>query len=327
MPLGAIIVMPFIGYLIQKLGAGKATFMFGILFCIVSTFPIIAPTYGLFFASLVLVGLTTGSMDIAMNAAAATAEKGHQTGIMSTCHGMWSIGGMMGAGTTSFLAVIHFPGTLHVAILSLLLIVALIFMRKQLFSIRDAVVSDKIFSLPKGPLIGLAVISFCTMMGEGAITDWSAVYLRNTLTAGAFYSGLGFAGFSLSMALGRFYGDKIIALWGARKLIIVGVLIALVGLTMSLVIQQHLVAILGFTISGLGYASLVPAIYISASRVPGKSSGESIASVASMGYFGLFIGPPLIGMIADQYGLDIGLGVVVILLLAVFLIIGRTRFY
>ena len=100
--------------------------------------------------------------------------------------------------------------------------------------------------------------------------DWSAVYLRNTLTAGAFYSGLGFAGFSLSMALGRFYGDKIIELWGARKLVIIGVIIALFGISMGLIIPNHFVAILGFTIAGIGYSGLIPAIYKQHHDIPEK---------------------------------------------------------
>ena len=326
LPLGSIMIMPFMGWIIHKLGDGKATLASATLFCVVSTFPILAPTYGWLFLSMMLVGIATGSMDIAMNASAAAIEKRFSQVIMSTCHGMWSIGGMVGAGSTSLLVWLQVDARLHILILAGLLLVVVYLQRHILLSVREETVSDVVFSIPTGPLIGLAVIGFCIMLGEGAVADWSAVYLKNTLQADAFYSGLGYAGFSLTMAIGRFYGDRIIAVWGSRRLVMAGGLIGMAGMTLGLVPRDPLYVVIGFTIAGLGFSCLIPAVYIAASRMPGRVPGASLAAVAGFGYFGLLIGPPLIGMIAEILGLTAGLSVVVLLLLFVVVLSGYVRF-
>jgi MFS family permease len=164
------------------------------------------------------------------------------------------------------------------------------------------------------------------MMGEGAVYDWSAIYLKHTLMANAFYSGLGYAGFSMSMAAGRFYGDQMIHSWGAGKTVVVGAIVSLAGILIALILRDPLIVILGFTLAGLGFSCLVPSVYISASRMPGGSAGSNLASVASLGYFGLLAGPPFIGMIADHFGLRIGLGVVVLLMGIVVLLARKARF-
>jgi MFS family permease len=326
LPFGSIIIMPFMGWIIHKLGDGKATLVAASLFCLVSTFPILAPSYGLLFLAMILVGIATGSMDIAMNASAAAIEKRFSRVIMSTCHGMWSLGGMVGAGSTSLLIWLGIDARLHLLILAGLMIVVVYLHRAILLSIREETVSEVVFSIPTGPLIGLAIIGFCIMLGEGAVADWSAVYLKNTLLADAFYSGLGYAGFSFTMAIGRFFGDRIIAEWGSRRLVMTGALIGMAGMTLGLLPENPLYVVIGFTIAGLGFSCLIPAIYIAASRMPGRIPGASLAAVAGFGYFGLLIGPPLIGMIAERWGLTAGLSIVILLLFFVVALSGYVRF-
>jgi MFS family permease len=113
--------------------------------------------------------------------------------------------------------------------------------------------------------------------------------------------------------------------WGTRKLLLIGLIIAISGVFSALIIKNSIIAILGFTFAGFGFSCLVPSVYISAAKVPGVSAGEGLASVASLGYFGLFVGPPTIGMIAENHGLNIGLGIVVVLLSTAFLITYRTK--
>lgn len=326
-PLGSIISMPFMGWVIHRFSSGKTTLYYALLFCVISTFPVLAPSYAGFFIALVLVGLTSGSLDIAMNAAAASVEKKSSLHIMSACHGMWSAGGMFGAGITSLLVGFYFDPVLHILVLAGILLVMVTFLSRELLTIHDEKPGQVIvFSLPTGALTGLAIIGFCIMMGEGAVYDWTAIYLKDTLMASPFYSGLGYAGFSLSMAVGRFYGDGLIHNWGARKLVISGAAVSFAGILTSLMIHDPLVVIAGFTLAGLGYSCLVPSVYISASRMPGGSAGSNLAAVASMGYFGLLAGPPLIGMIAEHAGLSVAMGVVLLLMVVVMAMSGKIRF-
>lgn len=327
LPLGSVSVMPFISYFIQKYGAGRVTIFISVIFCIISTLPVFATSHLGLFIILILVGILTGAMDIAMNASAAIVEekKGHP--IMSSCHGLWSLGGVIGAASTSILAAMTISGRLQMVVLAFILFGVIALLSRTMLKIKDTETEKiRIFVLPRGILVGLAFIAFCVMLGESAIMDWSTIYLRKSLNTEVLLAGMGFAGFSFTMALGRFYGDILIKKWGPRRLVLTGLVIAITGVLSALAIQNSIVAILGFTFAGLGFSSLVPAVYISSAKVPGVSAGEGLASVASLGYFGLFVGPPTIGMIAEEHGLNLGLGVVIILLSIAFLITYRIKF-
>lgn len=326
LPLGSVSVMPFISYFIQKYGAGRVTIYVSIIFCFISTLPVFAVSHLGLFVILFFVGIATGAMDIAMNASAAIVEKKYRRAIMSTCHGLWSLGGMVGAASTSILAGLSVSSKIQMISLAILLLIVIWYLSRTMIQVAESTAQKRIFVIPKGILVGLAFIAFCVMLGESAIMDWSTIYLRKTLNTEVMLAGMGFAGFSMTMALGRFYGDILITKWGARKLVLIGLIIAIIGVLSALVIQNSIIAILGFTFAGFGFSCLVPAVYISSARVPNVSAGEGLASVASLGYFGLFVGPPTIGMIAEEYGLDIGLGIVIVLLSMAFLITSRTKF-
>jgi MFS family permease len=262
-----------------------------------------------------------------MNAAAAIVEEQKGRPIMSTCHGLWSLGGMVGAASTSILAGFSISGKVQMPVLAVLLFIVIALLSGTMLKVKETKTENaRIFVLPRGILIGLALIAFCVMLGESAIMDWSTIYLRKTLNTEVLLAGMGFAGFSFTMALGRFYGDVLITRWGSRKLVIIGLVIAITGVLSALAIQNSIVAILGFTFAGFGFSGLVPAVYISSAKVPGVSAGEGLASVASLGYFGLFVGPPTIGMIAEEYGLNLGLGVVIVLLSIALIITNRIKF-
>jgi MFS family permease len=326
-PLGSVSAMPFISYFIQKYGAGRVTIFISLIFCIVSTFPVFALSHLGLFIILTMVGIVTGSMDISMNAAAAIVEEQKGRPIMSTCHGLWSLGGMIGAASTSILAGLSISGKVQMPVLAVLLFIVIGLLSKTMLKVRETTTDKaRIFVLPRGILIGLALIAFCVMLGESAIMDWSTIYLRKTLNTEVLLAGMGFAGFSLTMALGRFYGDVLITKWGSRKLVLIGLVVAITGVLSALVIQNSIIAILGFTFAGFGVSGLVPAVYISSAKVPGVSAGEGLASVASLGYFGLFVGPPTIGMIAEEYGLNLGLGFIIVLLSIALIITNRIKF-
>ena len=327
LPLGSVSVMPFISYFIQKYGAGRVTVFISIIFCIISTLPVFATSLLGLFIILILVGISTGAMDIAMNASAAIVEEKKGYPIMSTCHGLWSLGGMIGAASTSILAGLDISGKIQMVVLAFILFGIIAWLSKTMLKVKESQTEKaRIFVLPRGILVGLAFIAFCIMLGESAIMDWSTIYLRKSLNTEVMLAGMGFAGFSFTMALGRFYGDILITKWGSKKLVLLGLIIAISGVLVALIIQNSIVAIFGFTFAGFGFSCLVPAVYISAAKVPGVSAGEGLASVASLGYFGLFVGPPTIGMIAEDYGLNIGLGVVILLLTIAFIITQRNKF-
>src|SRR5262249_25579457 len=148
----------------------------------------------------------------------------------------------------------------------------------------------------------LGLLAFCALLVEGAIGDWSAVYLRDSLGTSAAIAAMGFAAFSLAMALGRLAGDALARRLGGPRLLRVSGSLAAVGLSVALVVGQPSIAVLGFGLVGLGMANLIPVLFSAAGRT-GAHAGTAIAAVATAGYLGYLAGPPLIGLAADAAGL------------------------
>ncbi len=315
MPVGAIVIMLFMGALIHRFGAGRLTWVASVCYVLSLILPALASGIVTLTLALVLVGASAGAMDVAMNAAAAIIEKQQQKLIMSTSHALWSLGAMIGAAVGSLVVGLGISPLMHFAFTSLVLLVLIMLIRRHWIKISGKQEGTHRWALPTKGLIGLAFIGFCVLLAEGAIADWSALYIRETLGGSAFLGGFGFAGFSLTMALGRFYGDIVTPKWGKRKIVTLGALITGLAMVALLLVGHPAVAIVGFTIAGVGLSCVVPIVFSSAANTPGVSPGSGIASVSSMGYFGFMVGPPAIGFVAEGYGLDYGLGLVVLLCL------------
>lgn len=307
-PVGALLIMPLSGWVIARFQLGRTVVFSAILHT--ASLPILALTnsFWALTVALVLFGFTNAIMDISMNAAAAGTEKQLRKPIMSTCHGMWSIGAMLGSGIGSLFVGLEVTPLIHLLIIAFVVFFIIAGLSGLLLRLSEARnKEDKLFALPKGVLLLLAFLAFCILMSEGAIADWSAVYMKEVIHADPYLTGLAFSGFALFMALGRLSGDAMIPRYGKKKLIFFGALIGSLGLVVALVVSNPYLVILGFSITGLGYSCLVPVLFISAANVPGYTSGTGIAAVTTLGYAGFLIGPPLIGLLSEQYGLTIGL--------------------
>lgn len=321
MSIGALLMMPFSAWVMSKFGTGKTMFI-GV---IVATFTMALPAFATSFWSLVallfLAGLLHGLTDVAMNAAAAAIEQTQKIRILSTCHGMFSLGGMLGAVLGSYLAGLGVSVQMHLMSVSIFMIVVVLLFSKTLLNVEDVETEEgKLFVLPSGALIGLAIVGFVIMMGEGAVADWSAIYIRDYLNGSAAMAGLGFAGFSLTMAIGRFTGDSIIPKYGSKAIIQFGSVLGAIGLAAVIFIPNIYVAIAGFTIIGLGFSCVVPILFSAAAKVPGVVPGTGIAAVTTSGIFGFLIGPPSIGMIANQFSLTFAYGcMMVLVIIAIFI--------
>lgn len=305
-PLGAIISMLVSARMIHTIGEGKTTLYALLFFCMVILAPVMAVDFISLCVALFFLGFSMGWLDIAMNAVVNTIEKKEMISIMSTTHGFYSLGGIAGGGMGGLLAGLGVNPILHFTVSGLIvLLVALLFIRKHVGDIRDDKTRDPVplFALPRAPVMGLAVIAFCVMIGEGAVADWSTVYLDEFLSSGAMLAGLGYAGFSLTMTLGRFNGDYYIQKHGRSKVILFGITVAIAGILLLLTAKIAWV-IIGFTLVGMGYSCIIPVLFSSAAKVVGINPAYGLASVASAGYFGFLIGPVIIGLIAEMYGLN-----------------------
>jgi MFS family permease len=158
----------------------------------------------------------------------------------------------------------------------------------------------------------LGIIAFCVMMGEGAMADWSALYLRHVMGTSEGLAAVGYAVFSIAMALGRFWGDRLSVRFGPVSLVRGGGALATAGLLLVLGGPQSLYALLGFAAVGAGFATIVPQVFSAAGRASGGVAGAAVASVTTIGYLGFLLGPPVIGFAAEHVGLCGGLAMLVL---------------
>ncbi|MDX2246807.1 MAG: MFS transporter [Bacteroidia bacterium] len=315
LPLGAIAAMSVISRYIQKWGAGRVTIVTSAFFCVTMIVPVSAVSVWMLAMGLFMGGMASGAMDIAMNAVAASLEKQYKTVIMSTCHGFFSLGGMVGAfiGTAMIGLKIH-PLYQMITAAVVLLAVLWLYLKPHLWLTgQEDGGTGPAFVMPTKPLLGLALIGVCIMLGEGAIADWSAVYIEELTYKGAYLAGLGYAGFSMSMTIGRFWGDSIIARLGALKIVRAGSILAIAG-GLLVIVGIPWITIGGFMLMGLGYSCIVPVVFSASSQVKGVSPSQGIAAVATAGFSGFLIGPVLIGFIAES--LSLGAGFIFLIVLA-----------
>ncbi|MEM6430410.1 MAG: MFS transporter, partial [Deinococcota bacterium] len=311
--IGAILAMPVSGLLSSRLGSRRITTITALLFCIALPLPVLAPSFVTLAAALFFFGACTGSMDVAMNAQAVAVENHAKIPVMSSFHGLFSIGGLLGSSVGGLILNAGIAPATHVLLVSsLMLVVTILTARGFLNKQHEAVHTGATFVLPKGPLLALGLLAFLVLIAEGAMADWSAVYLRNALQTGPGLAAAGYAAFSLMMAIGRLTGDKLIANVGPVMLTRVTALIAALGLGLGLIVHHPIAAIIGFGCVGLGLSNLIPVLFSAAGNTPGVPTSTGIAAVATAGYFGFLAGPPLIGLLAELFGLPVALGMVAV---------------
>jgi fucose permease len=190
--------------------------------------------------------------------------------------------------------------------------VALVASRFMLRQQRKPEEGGEALSLPHGPLVLLGVLAAIGLIGEGAMYDWSVLFLRQELDAPAQTASLGYASFSAAMAGGRFAGDWVRGRTAPATLLRNSGVLAALGMALALLVPHPLVALAGFALVGLGFANVVPVLFSAAGQLPGIAPAHGIAAVSSVGYFGMMAGPPLIGFIAQARSLTVGLAVVVV---------------
>jgi MFS family permease len=307
---GAVAALPVAGALVARFGSRPVTRGAALLFCAALPLPLLAPDLPTLLAALALLGTGTGALDVAMNAHAVLVETRYGRPIMSSFHGLFSVGGLAGAALAGGAMHAGLAPVAHLTIAALVLGMAALAAWPALLPSAPAAADGPLFVLPRGRLIGLGAIAVVSLMAEGAMGDWSAVYLRMDLGATAATAASGFAAFSLAMALGRLTGDRLVARFGRATVLACGALIGAATLGAALLAAKPFAAVLGFVGMGLGLANVVPIVFGAAGRLPGLAPGIGIAAVSTAGYFGFVAGPPLIGFVAEAGSLGVALGLV-----------------
>lgn len=325
MSIGAIVAMPSTGWLIQRWGNAAVLRTAALtLACMLPVLPL-TPSMLWLMAALFIFGMSFGLFDVSMNTQAVALEERLHRSIMSSMHGIFSIGGLLGAAVAGLMGSRNVDVRIHLLGVAVVAIAIIVLAGRFLpeGNAHDAEVP--VFAVPSRAIFSLGLLCFFVLVGEGAIADWSAVYLENALGASTAVAALGFGAYSLAMAGMRFGGDALIARVGSVLVVRTGCLVAALGLGGAMALGTVPAGIAGFAAVGLGLALAFPAALSAAGRTPGMAPGAAIGAVATAGYSGLLLGPPMIGFVSDFAGLRAGLGLVAMLCLVSAMLAGAMR--
>jgi len=320
MAFGALVAMPAAGKYSARFGSHRVTQWCTVIFCAALPLLVLAPNPPLLMLALFLFGTAHGAIDVAMNAQAIAVENHYGRPIMSSFHALFSTGGLVGAASGGLIASLGVTPTVHFFAATLLLggITALVAFPRLLdaretesIHLLDEPEASPRFAWPSRTLVVLGIVAFCSMAGEGAMADWSAIFLNRFAGASEGAAAAGYAAFSIAMALCRFSGDWLTERLGPSTIVRLSGCIAAAGLAFALAISQPIASLIGFAAVGVGFATVVPQVFSAAGRTAGMSAGVAVATVSTMGYFGFLIGPPVIGFAAQMTNLRTALLLIV----------------
>jgi fucose permease len=319
--LGSLVAMLPMGALIAHVGSRRVTLGAGLGTAAAFVLLGLANSAVALFGALVVWGAAIGTLDVAMNAQGSAIEQRRARPIMSSLHGLWSVGSMTGAALGAILAALAVTPRTQFVVAAPLLAIAIALAARHFVSDRDQA-AKKAFVWPTRALLPLALIVFCAVAVEGAMFDWSGVFMRRSLDASEGIAAAAPTFFAAAMAVGRLVGDPVTARLSGATVARGSALLALLGLT-GVVLAPRPEAVFGaLMLVGLGIAVLVPLAFSSAGRTPNMPASSAIAAVATVGYSAFLLAPPAIGLIAEQLTLR-GSFTLLLLALAVIFVLAR----
>ncbi|WP_297107474.1 MFS transporter [uncultured Devosia sp.] len=327
MPVGTLITLPFAGPLVGRIGARTAILTGFIFYSIAAGLPVLAPDPILLFIALMLAGSSISFVELGLNVQADLVEKSTGTMIMNTSHGFWSLGimagsligsGFAGAGVAPAVAVPLLAAiALPVALVSAIALPVLHDAPSQGEAPRSA------WSLPSPALIGVCLFVFGITMTEGAMADWSAIFLRDALDAEGGLVGLGYSVFALMVAAGRFGGDTLKRRFGSVNTARLCGTLAVAGAVLLFVAPSVELALIGFGIIGVGVSVGFPLAVTAAAGIGDRAASANVAVLSFVALTGFLIGPPLIGFVAEHSDIRLGVACVIPMLVVSLFLTGR----
>lgn len=304
--LGSIVAMPATGILATRFGCRAVLSVSTLVLVLVLPFLVLAETVPALGLALAVFGASIGSVDVVMNIQAVMVEKDSGRTMMSGFHGLYSLGGIVGAGGVSLLLGAGFAPLTTTLVASALVLALFIYSFPGLlpYGNRDAA-GTPLFVAPRGIVIFIGVLCFLVFLAEGAVLDWSALFLVTRHLTDPAHAGFGYTMFALAMTAGRLAGDAIVNRFGGTNAVVWGGLAAGAGFLLTVFAPGEPLAFAGFLLVGLGASNIVPVLFSAAGRQTRMPAGLAIAAITTLGYAGILAGPAAIGFVAQLWSLDI----------------------
>ncbi|MBS0654195.1 MAG: MFS transporter [Verrucomicrobia bacterium] len=325
--IGGLVAMPMTGWAVHRFGSALITTLASLSMIVFIPLLAIAPTWEVLALLLFAFGVADGALNVSMNAQSVAVESHAGKPILSSFHCLFSLGGLLGAGIMSLL--LKQEMTLFASALCLFLTMAAIVLcncRNLLPARADIQTKEShTFSLPSGRVLFYGTVCFILFLAEGSMLDWGAVFLCSAHQYDPSIAGIGYATFSVAMAIGRLTGDRLISKFGRVMIVQSGGLFAASGLFLLVTCPTGYLELVGFFLIGLGASNIVPIIFGATGKLPNISPSVALTCVITMGYTGMLLGPAFIGWIAEVTTLSFALGCVATLLFAVGLTASKIR--
>ncbi|WP_418264631.1 MFS transporter [Flavobacterium faecale] len=306
LPFGQLTMMPFSGKLVTRYGSHRLI-VFSLIMYAVSLSNMGLATHAWQLAiGLYIFGLFGNMNNIGVNTQGVYTEKLFNKNIMSSYHGVWSFAGFTGALIGIGMLALKMTPYQHFLVVALIVFILVGFNYKYLVKAKESSKSTekrKLFTMPDPALLWLGIIGFGCMASEGIMFDWSGIYFEEIVKAPGPLIVLGYTSYMIMMATGRFLGDGLITKFGRKTVIQISGIMISTGLFTAVFFPFLIPATAGFMLVGLGVSTIVPTIYSVAGKTPHIPPGEAIAMVTSVSFLGFLMGPPVIGYIAEIFGL------------------------
>ncbi|BBP58448.1 MFS transporter [Pseudomonas sp. St316] len=313
---GSILAMPISGALAARFGCRRVLSGGTILICL--ALPLLATMTSLpwLVAALFLFGAGLGTVDSTVNLQAVIVERASGKTMMSGFHGMFSLGGIIGAAGVSALLGLGLSPLGATLVVNGVLLVALFKAAPHLLPYGSES-SGPAFAIPHGVVLFIGILCFIVFLAEGAVLDWSAVFLTTERAVDTAYAGLGYAAFALTMTVGRLTGDSVVHRLGAKRVIIYGGAIAAAGFLLATLAPMWQAALLGYALVGAGCSNIVPVLYTAVGKQTLMPEAIAVPAITTIGYAGILAGPALIGFVAHGSSLSFAFGLIALSLVAV----------
>lgn len=310
-PIGSFVGLPLAGWFVDRYGSrlsvGIAITIYSIslsLIALSSTIPLLA-------ASLLFFGVSGNLVNVSLNTQALTIQHNYGRVVMASFHGLWSLAGFCGALAGALAITLKADVLFHFTTVSVVIIVLLLVCYSSLNPISTATGAGRfVIKKPNRQLLHLGLIAFCGLMCEGCMFDWSGVYFKQVIQTEKGMVTAGFVAFMSTMTAGRFISDKFTNRFGTSVILQVSGVLIFVGLLVAVIFPYFITGLVGFLMVGAGTSSVIPLTYTEVGKTQKISHGMAIAMVATIGYFGFLLGPPLIGFIGETFNLRISFALV-----------------
>ena len=324
--IGALVAFQVTAPRIATWGTARSIGIFGPLWVLTMPLALLSPEPAPFFISLLLFGFMNGTVDVALNAQAVEIERQVGKPVLSSMHGMFSVGALGGTATGRVLAAMSVAIQPQFVVTGMLVAATWLVLTRNLVpdeAVAPSVSSGRrpVFSIGPRVLWPLGAIAFCCGLMEESLADWGALFLSQDLGTNPGTAALGYTIFSCTMLIGRLFGDPLVRRAGPVAILRGSAALGSVGMLFGVLVNTPWSFLLAFGLVGLGFSTIIPIVYRAAGSTPGVPRAEGVAAVATVCYAAFLVGPPMMGFISDLLSLrvaflGVGLFVTIVIVLA-----------